>query len=155
MEEIEKNRIDCDPVYHLLFCPKDYIDQFLEIGFKLILKRYGTVVSEDATILRTIKMIQDKKYDNDDLEIKIAILFFIISREPALATKLEQLYNINGGIFENQGPQMFRKLMVSVKEFIRKTLEFPYNKHNIVETISNFNKALRTTYAIGEVTNLQ
>ena len=151
MEEIEKNRKECDPVFHMLYAPEGFIEQFIETGIAIIRKRYGRHVADDPTIERVFDLLTNNKYEGDDMPIKIAVVFCMIAREPYLATAVAQSYKPDGGLFEERGPQMFRKLMVSAHTYIKQTMRFPYNESNIVEIIRNFVTALQQTYTMGSL----
>lgn len=147
---MEDERKKYDPMYNILFAPEDFIREYLETGISIIYKKYGKRLSSNRRITKTFDLLMSSKYENDDIAVKIVALLFMTHHEPELALAIEQRYDTSGGFFEERGPQMFRKFMQHIKDFITKTLHFPYNQTNIVQIVNNFVKGAKTTYIMGK-----
>jgi len=157
-KKIKENRFKSDPFYKLLFDTNGtfedkpnvkFIDELLQTGVKIIYKKYGQTIQKNKHISIIFKLLKPNKYNGLDKDIKLFALLLMINREPELADCIESFYNIDGGLFEENGPRMFRKTMILVRENIDITFNFPYCVANIVEIINNFILSVKMKYACG------
>jgi hypothetical protein len=157
-EKIKQNRRDCDPFYKLLvdingtFKDKPdvkFIDELLRTGIEIIHKKYGKAIQDNKHISIIFKLLVSDRFDGCDYMIKLFALLVMINHEPELANAIESFYDINGGLFKEKGPPMFRKTMILVKQNIKQTFEFPYNIANICDTLSNFILSVHMKYTCG------
>ena len=158
-KKIEADRFAHDPFYKLLFdingTFKDkpnikFIDELLKYAIRIIYKKYNKPIKANKHIPIIFELISNpNKYNGLDYNIKLFALLLMINYEPELATYIEKLYDMNGGLFEKNGPRMFRQTMLLVRENIGKTFEFPYCVANIVEIIDNFIRSIKLKYGCG------
>lgn len=157
-KEIQQNHIKYDPFYKLLVDQngtfddnKDvtFINELLKKGRDMIYKKYGKTIQKNTHISQIFNVLLSDRYKGHDYMIKLFALLTMINYEQELANSVEKFYNINGGIFEEKGPQMFRKTMILVKNNINQTFKFPYNISNICEIINNFMYSVHMEYTCG------
>jgi len=148
-----------DPFYRLLVAPnktfednKDVklIDMLLQTGFDMIYTKCGKTRIGKQTHIKTIfKLLLSPKYDGCDSTIKMFALLFILNHEPELANTIEKFYDRNGGLFQEKGPQIFRKAMIEIKSNINKTFECAYNQANIIKVVEEFMYYAHIKYTCG------
>mgnify|MGYP000844840139 CR=1 FL=1 len=152
-DEIHIKRYSADPMYRILFAPETieenvcFIDKLLELAIVYIQKRYGPKLMEGKVINRvfTLLLSNDDETIATDYKIKQFALLFIMQYEREFADRIAEWYT-EGGLFENEGPNQFRRFMCKMEEYMDKTLNFAYHKSNIVGTINEFTREAAKEY---------
>lgn len=149
MEELERRRIESDPVYHVLLYPHEqhFLDTLLEAAIEIVKKKYGNHVITLPEVAHAFELLQSSSLRNDSRPRLFALLFMMVW-EPSLTGALCEMYGPNA-IF---GKQHLSKYVMRIKQFVESTLSFRYNETNIVTIVENFVCSATTEYVVGPLT---
>jgi len=142
--EIHEKRAVEDPIYRL-FHDIELANQILDLLIEYVCKRYG----DRLTCSKMVVRVYDLLLETDDHTIKIFAIFFFLTWELEFREQITELYkteNTSDGIYN---AYYFSKLMCRVSQYVDMTLNFPYNKCNIVPTVNNYVAAVKSDYLIG------
>jgi hypothetical protein len=136
-----------DPMYTILFYPEEenLLSEYIKLCTKVVIKRYQI---KDAEILRVFKLLET--IDNDPIIRKFALLFFI-NWETNLAKGLEDAFDETkkGTLYEENAKKHYNAFVGKMEEFVDKTVKFAYTKYNVIEMVTEFEKAARLEYVMG------
>ena len=161
MLEIEHQRCQVDPIYCLLTNPSyvqpgdtvPFVDGLMELSIAYIQQRYGDRLMCNHNVQRiygllTVNRDIDPVLGRDDA-VKVFALMFIFKWERELAQCIERMYNEEHPACVYSRNQ-FNRLLSHLGQYIDKTLEFPYNKCNIVEIVKQFLLACKKQYLMNK-----
>lgn len=142
MSNREKN-----PCYTLFFEPEkdNLINDFLKCAIDIMKKRYGEdrLVNQDRTIARAFRLLTEI----NDNTVRVFALMFLIHWETDIANALKSgIDDTEQNVYTRRH---FEKFSARLKHFIDQTIHFPYNKHNIIEIVTEFEKAARLEFIMG------
>lgn len=143
MEKREEN-----PCYKLFFFPeRDHLMRdFLQCAIDILKKKYGAErLLKDRTIARAFRLLQEI----NDNEVRVFALMILITWEPNISEALQSGIDDTHPIYNRMH---FTKFMARLHQFVEQTIHFPYNKHNIIEIVTEFEKAARLEYMMGPLT---
>jgi len=150
-DEIENDRRESDPLYHLLFYPEQdgFATMLVEKAETVLKKRYGEKMRNDKQITETLAMMTGESFDDEDLEAKVFFMLCVFSYEPLFADHFARCYDTQGGYFEEAGPAMFYKTLTFLKQHVKEVLQSPYNITNIVRIIEGSILIIKQKYMMG------
>lgn len=138
-EKIHQERCDNDPIYRLLFFPDD---QLLNLFLEYMERKYGPLLMDDRIVSKAFSLLKT----TDDAQIKKFAVLFILQSEKELNGEVAQMYGPDGLFDKNRN---YRRLLSKLDEFTEMTLNFPYNRHNIIRIVDNFLSATVNEYTMG------
>ena len=150
--EIHENKSKKDPIYCLLFNPSyieegetlAFADRLMELCMEYTTKRYGDLLLCNNIVARIYKLLEQTI--SNDYNVKIFAILFILQWESELAEQVCLLYKDTEDFYNGN---YFKRVMLRVYTYIEQTLNFPYNKHNIITTVNNFVLAVQKDYMMG------
>jgi len=156
-EKVEKNRMLCDPFYHLLFYPNEIVDdkktRFIDLCVKkateMTYKKYYKSSAPDASarqMKEQYEIMTTRDFDNDDTEAKLFFLFGVFAREPTYVAGFVDCYDLEGGYFEERGPLQFQKTVKYIRVYMTNIMNSPYNITNVVNIVRNFINEVKCRY---------
>ena len=129
---MEKKYERDDPVFTLLYYPERDVDEFLDTAIKVVQKRYG-----DRIRTRTIsRAIFDQLQRIPDNTSRLFALIFMMQWETSLSSGISDTPH-------------FRAWLARIDHFIDMTVQFKYNKFNVMEIVDNFVEAAKLEYTMG------
>lgn len=129
---MEKKYERDDPVFTLLYYPEREMDEFLDTAIKVVQKRYGERI-HTRTISRAIF---DQLQRIPDNTVRLFALIFMMQWETSLSTGISDTPH-------------FRAWLARIDRFIDMTVQFKYNKFNVIEIVENFVEAAKLEYVMG------
>jgi hypothetical protein len=156
---VHERRSESDPMYRLLYFPTSpiqdendimvtFVDRLLRTAMEIIEKRYGQRMHDEQSIQAMLKHLRE----TDDHQVKIFFLLFVLHWEQVpFADHFEQLYNaVEDTLFGIEAKAHFRKFMAqTISSFVEKTLNFAYNKFNVITTVQDFTQSASLEYIMG------
>lgn len=141
-------RIHKDPMYHFFFFPEheNFLQEFLRGALAIIRKKYGPYVLDDPEVAYALDHLF--AFPEDVVAIRFAILF-MLRWEPQVSKAMESAYD---QVNPFKTTLHYRKFIQLLHEFVEKTIHFSYNAHNIIEIVTEFEKAARLEYMMGPLT---
>lgn len=144
-----EKKCEDDPIYNVLFHPEigTTTRDLIHAGIIHVNKRYGQDFRNTEKIQDMFKALEDPNYKDYNLH-KFVIMFFIYWEKKIENTVLN-LYG-DKGLFEENGKDHFKQLLIKLHEFVEKTIQFQaYDHANIMEIIENFTQATKESYWLG------
>lgn len=132
-------------MFDFFFYPErdDFMKQFLQCSIDIVKKRYGEErLLKDSSIRRVFHMLTT--IEDDDA--RRFFLLFLMYWEQNVSDTIKSGIDDNEPIFS---PLHYEKFRMRLKAFIDQTVHFPYDKHNIIEIVTEFEKAARLEYVMG------
>ena len=133
---IHEKRCNGDPIYTLLFFPtrEDFLDKLVLCAVQVLEKRYGQRLMRIPVIKRVLQLLQNIDFH----EGQFVALVCIIHKETSLTHAVANMYtNAPETLFGEESRAHYYRFMATMGEYVDKTLKFPYNKTNSMETIRN------------------
>lgn len=126
-----------DACFSLLYYPEknDYLKEFIVGSIEIIEKKYNITDPVIKRIFHLLKTVPDN-------DARLFAFCFIIYWENTIANALEETY-------AKEDRPHFRKYVNRMNVFINKTTNFSYDKHNIIEMITEFVKASKLEWTMG------
>lgn len=128
-------------MYQLCYFPQQ---ELLKKCIELIHKKYGSALRNDRLIQRVFGLLME--YNDHDAMFMACIFMMVWESEVSKAVEqlfsLEQDFTLHG----QQSREHFRKFLILAREYVEKTIQFPYNKTNIIETAHKFRQATTLAY---------
>lgn len=140
--EIHKKRCDEDAIYNMFFFPEynNLLNDFLDCCIKVLEKKYGSALEKSKRVKRMFRLLRETPEDVDI--IRFVILFLIVWETDIRNALLQQISQ----------KEHFRACVSRFSKFVDQTIQFSYNKHNIIEIVTEFEKAARLEYVMGPLT---
>lgn len=133
------------PCFDFFLFPEkdDFLRNFLQCAIDILKKKYGAHrIQEDWGIQRAFELLQSIP----DNEARRFALLFLIFWEVDIAKTLESGIDKEERVYS---VMHFQKYRMRLGTFIEQTIHFPYNKHNVIEIVTEFEKAARLEYIMG------
>jgi len=133
------------PMFDFFFFPEkdNFMVQLLQCATDIIEKKYGKErIQQDNSIRRVfhlLKTIQDQ-------DARRFALLFLMYWEQDIFKAFKSGIDADEKIYS---PLHYEKYRMRLKTFIEQTIHFPYDKHNIIEIVTEFEKAARLEYVMG------
>lgn len=145
-EKIHVERCARDPMYHLCYFPTkgDFQRQLLDKCIQIIHKKYGSAIRDDALIQRIFRLLNEY---NDPQAMFLALMFIMVW-ETDVSKAMGELFDVSQDytLHGNASREHYRKFLQTANGYVENTLQFPYNKTNILETTKKFKEACVLAY---------
>jgi hypothetical protein len=129
-----------DPCFSLLFYNKDLVE-LVNVGIKVVEKRYGSRIVNDPVIQQTWKNLA--KYDDPYPRLLLVLCFLVW--EPNINAEMERAYASD----QFGGTLQFRKFVGRVSQFVDAFVRFPSDHNNAKQMIEDFVESAKREYAMG------
>lgn len=145
---IHLQRCQRDPMYTFFFFPEheNFLQEFLRGSLAILSKKYGPYVMNDPEVAYALSHLET--FPKDYVAIRFALLF-ILRWEPQVSKAMESGYD---EINPFKTKLHYRQFIQLLHEFVNKTIHFSYNPHNIIEIVTEFEKAAKLEYMMGPLT---